>query len=92
MVVTVHINRWFITKFLIYNSSQAKILFLATFDKMGKEPLMPLYGFGGKRIDPVGAIALPVSFGTPKTPRTKYITFDVVDMPYPYNAIFGRGS
>jgi hypothetical protein len=24
-------------------------------------------------------------------PRTEYITFDVVDMPYPYNAIFGRG-
>jgi hypothetical protein len=27
----------------------------------------------------------------PKNPRTEYITFDVVDMPYPYNAIFGRG-
>jgi hypothetical protein len=34
---------------------------------------------------------LPVSFGTPKKPHTEYITFDVVDMLYPYNAIFGRG-
>jgi hypothetical protein len=34
---------------------------------------------------------LPVSFGTPKNPGTKYITFDVVDMLYLYNAIFGRG-
>jgi hypothetical protein len=34
---------------------------------------------------------LPVSFGTPKKPRTEFITFDVVDMIYPYNAIFGRG-
>jgi hypothetical protein len=32
-----------------------------------------------------------VSFGTPKNPRIEYITFNVVDMLYPYNAIFGRG-
>jgi hypothetical protein len=32
-----------------------------------------------------------VSFGTPTNPRTVFITFDVVDMIYPYNAIFGRG-
>jgi hypothetical protein len=29
-----------------------------------------LYGFGGKRIKPVGMITLPVSFGTLKNPRT----------------------
>jgi hypothetical protein len=59
--------------------------------KQLKEPTKPLYGFSGKRIEPVGVITLPVSFGTPKNPRTKYITFDVVDMLYSYNAIFGRG-
>jgi hypothetical protein len=97
MVVTVHIDRWDITKILINNSSQAEILFLAAFDKMGfdhkqlKEPSKPLYGFSGKRIESIGVITLPVSFDTPKNPRTEYITFDVVDMPYPYNAIFGRG-
>jgi hypothetical protein len=31
-----------------------------------------------------------VSFGTPKNPHTKYITFDVVDMTHPYNVIFER--
>jgi hypothetical protein len=31
-----------------------------------------------------------MSFGTPQNPRTKYITFDVVDILYPYNASFGR--
>jgi hypothetical protein len=56
-----------------------------------KELLKPLYGFGGKRIKPVGAITLLVSFSTPKYPRTEYITFDMIDMPYPYNAIFRRG-
>jgi hypothetical protein len=32
-----------------------------------------------------------VSFSTPKNPRMEYITFHVVDMIFPYNAIFGRG-
>jgi hypothetical protein len=50
-----------------------------------------LYGFGGKRIKPIGVITLSVSFGTPKNTHTEYITFDVVDMLYPYNAIIGRG-
>jgi hypothetical protein len=85
MVITVHIDRWEVTKIPIDNGSQAEILFLATFDKMGfdwkqlREPSKPLYGFGGKRIKPFRAITLPVSFGTSKNPRTKYITFDVVD-------------
>jgi hypothetical protein len=32
-----------------------------------------------------------MSFGTLKNPRTEFITFDVVDMIYPYNTIFERG-
>jgi hypothetical protein len=59
--------------------------------KQLKELTEPLYGIGGKRIKPVGVITLPVSFGTPQNPRTEYITFHVVDILYPYNAIFGRG-
>jgi hypothetical protein len=60
--------------------------------KQLKEPTKPLYGFSRKRIEPVKVITLPVSFGTPNPPpRTECITFDVVDMLYPYNAIFGRG-
>jgi hypothetical protein len=80
MVLTVHIDRWDISKILIDNGSQAEILFLSTFEKMGynkkqlKELLKHLYDFGGKRIEPVRVITLPVSFGTPKPPRTKYIT------------------
>jgi hypothetical protein len=59
--------------------------------KQLREPSMPLYGFSGKRIKPVGTITLLVSFGTPNNLCTEYITFDVVDMEYPYNTIFGRG-
>jgi hypothetical protein len=57
--------------------------------KQLKEPTKPLCGFNGKRIEPVRVITLPVSFGTTKKPLTEYITFDVVDMLYPYKAILG---
>jgi hypothetical protein len=32
-----------------------------------------------------------VSFGGQENARIEYVTFDVVDLYYPYNAIFGRG-
>jgi hypothetical protein len=35
MVITIHIDRWDITKILIDNGSQTEILFLTTFEKMG---------------------------------------------------------
>jgi hypothetical protein len=94
MVLTVHIDRWDVSKILVDNSSQAKILFLSAFEKMGynkkqlKESTKPLYGFKGRRIEPIGVKTLPVSFGTPQNPRIEYITFDVVDMLHLYNAIF----
>jgi hypothetical protein len=97
MVITVHIDRWDVTKILIDNDCQTKIIFLRAFNKMGfdrkqlQESMKPLYGFGGKRIEPIRVITLPVSFGTRKNPRTEFIIFDVVDMLYPYSAIFGRG-
>jgi hypothetical protein len=50
----------------------------------------PLIGFGGKQIHALGKISLPVSFKDQENARTEYITFDVVDLYYPYNAIFGR--
>jgi hypothetical protein len=59
--------------------------------KQFKEPTKPLYDFGGKRIEPIRVITLPISFGTPKNLRIEYQTFDVVDMLYPYNVIFGQG-
>jgi hypothetical protein len=34
---------------------------------------------------------MPMSFGTLSNARTEYITFNVVDMSYPYNTIFRRG-
>ena len=50
-----------------------------------------MIGFGGRRINALGKISLPVSFGGQENARTEYITFDIVDLYYPCNAIFGRG-
>jgi hypothetical protein len=97
MVITTHINRWDVIRVMIDNGSQAEILFLSTFEQMGfdikrlKEASKPMYGFGRRRIELIGSISLPVSFGSLRNTRTEYITFDVVDMNYPYNAIFRRG-
>jgi hypothetical protein len=52
----------------------------------------PLYGFGGKGTFPVGKIELPLSFGVAPNAWSEHVTFDIVDMVYPYNAILGRGS
>jgi hypothetical protein len=63
--------------------------------KLSRSQLQPsnslLIGIEGKRIDALGKISLPVSFGGQENSRTEYVTFGVVDLYYPYNAIFGRG-
>jgi hypothetical protein len=76
MVLTIHINKWDVTKILVDNGGQTEILFVSAFKKMGydkkqvQEPMKPLYGFKGKRIEPVTVITLPISFGTPQNPCT----------------------
>jgi hypothetical protein len=77
MVIIVHIDRWDVTRILVDNASQAEVLFLSAFDKMGydrrqlNESTKPLYGFGGKRIELVGVITLPVSFVTQKKSKNR---------------------
>lgn len=39
---------------------------------------------------PLGQVTLPVTFGTPANFRTESVTFDVADIPLPYNGILGR--
>lgn len=79
------------------NSSSADIIFADAFDRMDLDRnfLQPsetlLYGFSGRVIRAIGKISLPVSLGTVQNARTEYISFDVVEMYYPYNGILGRG-
>jgi hypothetical protein len=72
-------------------------MFLHAFNRMGishsllKPSDNPLYGFGGKGTFPVGKIELPLSFGVAPNARSEQVTFDIIDMVYPYNAIMGQG-
>jgi hypothetical protein len=98
MVINCTVAGWDLHKVLVDNGSQADIIFLHAFDHMGinhsllKPADNPLYGFSGKGTFPVGKIELPLSFGVAPNARSEQVTFDIVDMVYPYNAIIGRGS
>jgi hypothetical protein len=98
MVINCSVAGWDLHNVLVDNGSQADIIFLHAFDRMGishslvKPSDNPLYGFGGKGTFPVGKIELPLSFGVAPNARSEQVTFDIVDMVYPYNAIMGRGS
>ena len=52
----------------------------------------PLYGFDRKKIHSIGRIILLGSFRIVSNARTEQIAFDVVDIYYPYNALFGTGT
>jgi copper chaperone CopZ len=98
MVINCSVAGWDLHKVLVDKGSQADIIFLHAFDRMGishsllKPSDNPLYGFGGKGTFPVGKIELPLSFGVAPNARSEQVTFDIVDMVYPYNAIMGRSS
>ena len=85
-------------RILIDNGSLVDILIWQCFIKIGltekdlKKSQYPLIIFRGKRIDAIGKIELNVTFGEGNTQRTEMITFDIVDVNYPYNTIFVRNT
>ena len=62
--------------------------------RIGRERLMPsnipLVGFGGMKVMPVGSIALPVTIDTYRQQITKEVTFLLVDCSLAYNVIIKR--
>src|SRR6266498_2531773 len=83
-------------RILVDGGRSTELIFAKALRNMGitTENLLPLefslVGFGGKPIHALGRISLPVTFGELPNVRTEDIWFDVVDMRYQYNIIFGR--
>ncbi|XP_072148523.1 uncharacterized protein [Setaria viridis] len=97
MVIKALVAGCSVGKVLVDMGSSADILFANAFREMNidmntLDPAdIPLLGFGGKSVKALGKIALLISFGDRDNARKEHITFDVVEMHYPYNAILGRG-
>ncbi|XP_072147898.1 uncharacterized protein [Setaria viridis] len=95
MVIQTIIANWKIGKVLVDTGSSTDIIFTNTFREMKINPHLlepvevPLLGFDGRLVKALGKISLPVSFGNLDNARTEHITFDVVEMCYPYFAILG---
>jgi hypothetical protein len=96
LVTEANIASWTLGKLLVDNGSSVDIIFVDAFDKMGlnkdllQHPDTSLYGFGRRVIHALGKVVLLVSFGTVRNARTEYLSFDIVEMYYPYNSILGR--
>jgi hypothetical protein len=97
MVIETNLAGWAVTRILVNTGSSADILFASTFDNMKLDKNLfqpvgrPLYRFRGKQVKAISKITLLVTFSDQQNNITEHITFDVVDMLYNYNAIFGRG-
>jgi ribonuclease HI len=98
LVVSVEIAQCEVQRVLIDGGSSADVLFYDAFKKMQiREDRLtnagvPLQGFGGQQVHAIGKISLQVVFGKGTNVRKEEILFDVVDMPYQYNAILGRST
>ena len=96
-VATTNVAGFTFHNILIDNGSSTDILFIKAYESMGlnRRTLTParnaLFGFGGRRIKAIGKTELMVGFAEEGKVRTEKVTFDVVNMDYPYTAIFGRG-
>ena len=62
--------------------------------RLGRDQLclvnLPLVGFDGMKVQPVGTITLPVMEGAYPQQVARDVNFLVVDCPSSYNAIIGR--
>ena len=86
-----------LTKVLMDGGSVLNILYAETLKGMGipmsrlSESHMSFHGvIPGKKVAPLGQIALDVVFGDSKNYRKEKLTFEVVDFQSAYHAILGR--
>lgn len=94
LVCTPIINDITIPKMLIVGGAGLNVLSREVFEKLHlpRERLLSTWSFSGVTGEtalPLGHVFLPVTFGTRENFHTEHISFDVMPINLPYNAIFG---
>ena len=98
MVVSAEMAGFEIRRILINGGSSADVIFAGIYAKMGLLTLAlsqaptSLKGFRGEAVQVLEQALIKVAFGTKENRREEEILFDIVNIPYNYNAIFGRGT
>jgi hypothetical protein len=88
---SVHFFENDVGRILVDMGSSVDVITWRCFIQMDLKKLVyPLIGFSGKKIEGVSKADTNVTFGQGATMRNEVISFDIVDIQYPYNAFFGR--
>ena len=96
IVITLTIANYITRRVLVENGSSTDIFYYLAFQQMkiNKELLrpmnVPLIGFEGMKVLPLGTISLPIVVGSYLWQIIKDVNFLVVDCSSSYNAIIGR--
>ena len=96
IVITLIIVDYTTRRVIMDNGSSANVLYYPTFQqlRLGRDQLrlvnLPLVGFDGMKVQPVGIITLPVMEGAYPQQVARDVNFLVVDCSSSYNAIIGR--
>ncbi|GJR08489.1 reverse transcriptase domain-containing protein [Tanacetum coccineum] len=97
MIIEAEIGGHFIHRIYVDGGSASEILYEHCFNRLRPEvknqmvpATVPLFGFSGEIIWPMGQILLPVKIGDAEHSISTWMNFVVVRSPSPYNGIIGR--
>lgn len=96
IVISMEVAHFKVQKMLVDSGSSVDIILLDVLRKMDLDVTVPsptpLRGFEGSKVSPLGPIDLLTSLGSEPIWRTIMLKYLVVDEPFTYNIVLGRGS